>query len=256
MTMIKTLTRKQRELLQREDLILDTARHLLYTYGYLGLTMDKIAESMEYSKGTIYQHFSCKEEVLTHLCIRSLSLMQELITRAAQFNGCSRERITAVMVAYSLFVFLHPTDFDILQMIKTCSMRDKTSPESQQALLKTEIQVHRSITEIVLDAIAQGDLNLRPDILPEEVVFNLWATAYGTLLILSKDVPLIQMGIPEPYSMLRRMANHFLDSLQWQPLSGEIDGEVLYQRLLENLFAPEVAQLSPEVKQRFLSIFG
>ncbi len=30
--------------------------------GYHGLSMDRIAEALEYSKGTIYQHFSCKKK--------------------------------------------------------------------------------------------------------------------------------------------------------------------------------------------------
>ncbi|MDH4361855.1 MAG: TetR/AcrR family transcriptional regulator, partial [Nitrospirota bacterium] len=56
--------RKKREYTQRESLIIDAARKLLLDRGYLDLNMDQIADVTEYSKGTIYQHFSCKEEIL------------------------------------------------------------------------------------------------------------------------------------------------------------------------------------------------
>ncbi len=58
------LSRKQREIRDRELLILDNAAELLYQEGYAGLSMERIAEAIEYSKGTVYQHFKCKEEVL------------------------------------------------------------------------------------------------------------------------------------------------------------------------------------------------
>ena len=59
-----TLTRKQREIREREQLILDVARDMLLTRAYLGVTMDRIAQEIEYSNGTVYQHFSNKEDVL------------------------------------------------------------------------------------------------------------------------------------------------------------------------------------------------
>ena len=61
------LTRKQREFEQREQLILKIAREMLIQQGYLGLRMDHIADRIEYSKGTIYQHFPNKEEIILAL---------------------------------------------------------------------------------------------------------------------------------------------------------------------------------------------
>ena len=40
---------------------------MLLERGYLGLTMDRIAKATEYSKGTIYHHFSSKEVLLEAL---------------------------------------------------------------------------------------------------------------------------------------------------------------------------------------------
>ena len=51
--------------------MLETARRLLLEIGYNGLTMERIAEAAEYSKGTIYNHFPCKEEIIAELAARS-----------------------------------------------------------------------------------------------------------------------------------------------------------------------------------------
>ena len=67
-----TLTRKQREIREREQLLLRVARKMLIEQGYSGLSMDQLAEATEYSKGTVYQHFSTKEDLVTALAIESM----------------------------------------------------------------------------------------------------------------------------------------------------------------------------------------
>ena len=55
---MSTSARKEREFAQRQELFLETTRQMLLNIGYLNVTMDRIAQETEYSKGTIYQHFS------------------------------------------------------------------------------------------------------------------------------------------------------------------------------------------------------
>ena len=61
---MESLTPKKREILERENRILEVARPIVVREGYHGLNMDRIAEKLKYSKGTIYNHFSCKEEIM------------------------------------------------------------------------------------------------------------------------------------------------------------------------------------------------
>ena len=114
-----TSTRKQREWQQRENLILDAARDMLLEGGYLGLNMDRIAEAVEYSKGTIYQHFSCKEDVLSAICTQSLEHMTALFEQGATFDGRTRERMVALGEAYDLFVRLYPHHFQSSLILQT-----------------------------------------------------------------------------------------------------------------------------------------
>src|SRR3984885_3865421 len=88
-----TLTRKQREIQGREGRILEVARTMIVEDGYHGLSMDRIAEALEYSKGTIYQHFSCKEDILMALANQAIERRLEMFRRAAAFRGKSRERM-------------------------------------------------------------------------------------------------------------------------------------------------------------------
>ena len=124
-----TLSRKQREIQGREGRILEVARSMIVQDGYHGLSMDRIAEALEYSKGTIYQHFSCKEEILMALVNQSMDRRLDLFRRAAAFRGGSRERMAAIGAACELFFQLYPDHFHIEHTIRITSIKEKTSEQ-------------------------------------------------------------------------------------------------------------------------------
>ena len=74
-------SRKQREIEQRERLILRAELEMLLKEGYLGLRMEQIAAQVEYSKGTVYQHFPNKEEII-------LALANEALECRSSLNAC------------------------------------------------------------------------------------------------------------------------------------------------------------------------
>ena len=78
-----TLTRQQREIQERDALVLDIAQKMRLERGYLGFNMDRVAEATEYSKGTISQHLTCKEDMIAALLLRSISARARRPTRRA-----------------------------------------------------------------------------------------------------------------------------------------------------------------------------
>ena len=112
-----TLSRKQRDLIERGNLLLEIARDLLLKGGYHGLTMAQVALRAGSSKGTVYQHFSCKEEMIITLAAESVEKQRELVERAAMFRGRPRERMLAIGEATELFAQLHADDARIFQIM-------------------------------------------------------------------------------------------------------------------------------------------
>ncbi len=62
---------------ERHNRILDVAGDLFVRYGYDKTTVDDIAHQVGVSKGTIYQHFESKDELLENLIIRELQIYAE-----------------------------------------------------------------------------------------------------------------------------------------------------------------------------------
>ncbi|MHC4391638.1 MAG: TetR/AcrR family transcriptional regulator [Planctomycetota bacterium] len=217
------LTRKQREIRAREQLILNIARSMLVERGYLGLTMDRIAKATEYSKGTIYQHFSCKEEILAALAVESGRKRSQLFERAARFKGRPRERMSAIGEANNLFACLHPHHFQSELVITTHSFREKTPRELQAQLEGCEQRCLAIAMGVVRDAIAQGDLDLPEEGGVETLTFGLWSMCFGAHVIATADIPVERLMASEPMAMLRINAQRFMDGYGWRPLMKDWD---------------------------------
>jgi AcrR family transcriptional regulator len=237
---MEKVARRKRELAQRESLFLDIARRILLKDGYHGLTMARIAETAEYSKGTIYQHFACKEEVIMALVTRGLERRIGMMERAAAFNGNPRERVVALGEATELFVRLYPDDLRIYFLSNTEAIAQKAS---EQFVWNLRRCAHRSfglVTGIVRDAIAQGDLVLPDGITPEHVAFALRALTDGAYSTTMGWVPARELGIPQPIEAVKSVSLVLCDGYGWRPLSTEWDYAATRRRVWEEVFPGEV----------------
>ena len=88
-----------------KDLILDAADRLLNQFGYKKMTMDSLAQEVGIGKGTVYLHFSSKEElVLAHIdriVYRLLAKLQMIAHR----DGSASERLREMLLTRVLFRF-------------------------------------------------------------------------------------------------------------------------------------------------------
>lgn len=237
-----TSERKKREYAQREMLIIDTARHLLLEVGYIELNMDRIAEITEYSKGTIYQHFSCKEEILVAMLIQSAQKCGTFLLRGSQFQGTPRERVAAMALGYDLFIQLNPDHFKSKLLLQNESIRAKASPVFQKNLEKSEQDNIGIVSGVLRDAVKEGHVQLRKGVTIEEVTFGLWTGAYGAFVLMFSEVNLEALGISDPRKAVWENIHALLDGFGWHPFFHELDWEETRNRILKEIFPQEVHQ--------------
>ena len=79
---MKKLTFKQRMMLERESLIIETVNHLLATKGYDAMTVDEIADTVGIAKASLYRHFPSKEALgmaaLVDIMNKALEIINQL----------------------------------------------------------------------------------------------------------------------------------------------------------------------------------
>ena len=237
-----TSERKKREYAQRETLIIDTARHLLLEIGYIELNMDRIAELTEYSKGTIYQHFSCKEEILVAMLIQSAQKCGMFLLRGSRFQGTPRERVAAMALGYDLFIRLNPDHFKSKLLLLNASIRGKASPAWQKNLERAEQENIGIVFEVLRDAVKEGHLQLRKGVTIEEVTFGLWTGAFGAYVLMFSEVNLFALGILDPRKAVWENIHALLDGFGWHPFFHELDWEEIRNRILKEIFPQECHQ--------------
>jgi AcrR family transcriptional regulator len=238
-----TITRKQREIREREQLLLNVARKMLIEQGYAGLSMDQLAEETEYSKGTIYQHFSTKEDLVTALAIESMERRVELFLRAEQFVGRSREKMLAIGVADEIFARLETHHYRSEFIIKLANLQDRASTQRRESLDRLESVCFGSVVRIVQSGIDSGELPHGID--PRELVYSVFTMALGTHMTALNYCPMLkEFEIHDPIKVLINGIHILLDGFQWKPLRNEWSYDVTYQRICSEIFADECNSLN------------
>ena len=238
---IATLSPKQREIIERDTLILEVARDMLLERGYFGLTMDRLAEASNCPKGTMYQRFGCKEDIILALAMQSLEHRSAMMARAGAFEGKTRERVLAFGEAVALFARLHPDESRILH-IATGPIREKASMERVMALREKEHEMVGMLHSLLQEAVAKGELVLdREGATIEEMAFGIWALVEGSFTLIESGVPENTLGIRDPFTRMFRAFNVLADGYGWHPLFHERDWEDLLARVRRTIF-PEEAQ--------------
>ena len=236
---MSTQSRKQREIQERQARILEISRPMLIQEGYHGLSMDRVAEALEYSKGTIYNHFSCKEEIIIALAIQTTEKRTAMFERASAFRATSRQRIQAVGTAAELFVRLFPDHFKLEQIIRSSSIWEKTSEERRRVMQSCESRCMGIVGGVVRDAISHGDLALPNGSTVEDLVFGLWSISFGAFSIITTSDQLVELGIQDPFDAFWQNVSRMLDGYGWQPLSEEHDLEETLRRIQNEVFPDE-----------------
>lgn len=214
-----TKERRQREVAEREELFLDAALARIQEDGLLGLQMSRIAEKAEYAVGTLYLHFSSKEDLLLALVTRAAQDYLDLLIKAANWNGSSRERMLAIAIADIVFHRRHPDHFRISQY-SLCEVAWSTASElRRKAFNKANLPSLGIVGSIVEDARHSGDLQ-STDQSVQELAVGVWALCSGYGNFAHAEGLLEMFSVSNPHVLMCQQLQTLLDGYGWKPLAG------------------------------------
>ncbi len=199
--------RKAVELNKRDELILSVAHGLLVKHGLSGFSMQNIADECGYSKGTIYQHYTCKEDLVLILVTtigKSLVGMIEL----AISNGTSlRHKVALVSAAVFIHGERHPEMMALAAKIRSPEFVAKLSERSQTQLSRN----NETIFKGVLTIFSQGSGFDSQKIM--DALFGWWTMLWGVQDVLINDTEISEVGFPNPIQSFFRSINIYLNGL-------------------------------------------
>ncbi|GHO77144.1 hypothetical protein KSD_49150 [Ktedonobacter sp. SOSP1-85] len=92
-----TLSLKERQRQQREQLILHASEEILLEKGYHEMCMDEVAARVGIAKGTLYLHFSRKEDLVLALLELQMQAILLNVQEAVSAPGSVRSRLETLL---------------------------------------------------------------------------------------------------------------------------------------------------------------
>lgn len=247
--LMKNITgKRQQAIAEREQELLLLAENIMAEHGFSGLTMDKLVAACNYSKGTVYNHFSSKEDLLCALCIKAMQTELDFFHKALNFKGNAREKLLALCFAYRLHALLHPTLFYCVLTSKTPAVAERASQERLDTQFVLEQQLAEVCNQLFMLAMETGELQRREDAEFAQLSFAAWAMAFGsTALMLAASTAQLVQALEEEKTLMFNM-NLMLDGMQWLPLSSDFDYWDSWQRVGVEVFADELSNLKEHTR--------
>jgi len=197
-----TAERKQREKLERHQVILDAAQRLFVEQGVEKLNMRDIAQAVEFSVGTIYLCFKDKNELLFAIQNRAFTRLAE------QFKSVNTilhpaDRLIAINQQYLAFVFEHPELYELLFIMEgpmeAAEARGDANPWTSGHGAFHQVQT------VVQAGMEAGVFRQRD---AESVTLMLWAQMHGLAALYLKK-RLVFFTEPRRQALLQEAMNIF-----------------------------------------------
>lgn len=169
--------RRERERTEIRVKILDAARELFAREGYEHVTMRRIADAIEYSATTIYNHFEDKDDLVKALCEEDFARLLGAL-QAAPRPADPVDAIRQLGRAYCQFGIDYPNHYRFMFM--TADKVEHPEPESPG------FQSFAVLRALVDGALASH--RFRPED-PDTIAQVLWASIHGSVALLISIKP-------------------------------------------------------------------
>jgi AcrR family transcriptional regulator len=167
------LERREREKEEVRRKILDAARDLFAAEGYERVTMRRIAEAIEYSPTTIYNHFEDKDDLVKALCDEDFAALLGAVRPPAPTDDAV-ETIRQIGRGYAAFGLAYPNHYRFMFMTTAKFQQpQELSGGGQQAF------------SLLLSAVTRAVATKRfIDIEPLAAAQVLWSGIHGAVALL------------------------------------------------------------------------
>jgi len=132
-----------------KDAILDATDRLLARYGYRKMTVEDISVEAGIGKGTVYLHFSSKEEVVLSHIDRIVDRLKDRLREIARSDASAAERLRLMLLTRVLF------RFDSIQHY-TQSLNDLLAA-LRPGLLRRRAQYFEAEAQIFAEVLTEGN---------------------------------------------------------------------------------------------------
>jgi AcrR family transcriptional regulator len=188
--------RRIRERLDTRQSILATARELFLLKGFEATTIRNIAEKIEYSPSTIYQHFKDKNEIFYTIHSEAFAELVRYLN-ASEMHKNPMDQLIALGQIYIQFALENPELYDLMFIMEAPIdflnyLEDTNWIEGKMAF--------DYLKSVIANCIQQG-LIKETDL--ESLSYLIWSTVHGLVTISIRKRGL-KIGLSDPDTIIQR----------------------------------------------------
>jgi AcrR family transcriptional regulator len=193
------MMRRERDQERRRLAILDAAERLFFAKG-IHATMEEIAAEAGVAKGTLYLHFTCKEDLYLIVFARGLDLLRERFIAVASAAAGVVEKVESIGREFVRFHDEHYGYFRLIHDGSPSIIDTQVSSAALYAMHQSSSSLWSSFAEILQEGIDQGIF--RADVTAFEMAIILWTNLSSQLRLFDaiKQTALWQAP-PSPYAI-------------------------------------------------------
>lgn len=135
-----------------KNLIFESAIKIFSESGYRGATMDDIAANAGLAKGTLYYHFTSKEEIFNFIVEEGLKILQNQVIEVQEMNIGPIEKLIKICKIQLTFLYGYTDFFKVV-------MSQLWGNENRQDELRQKIRIYINEIEInIKNAMNNGQI--------------------------------------------------------------------------------------------------
>jgi AcrR family transcriptional regulator len=143
--------RRAREFARREDDILRAALALSNRDDWQTVTIEQIAQKAEIGKGTVYKHFTSKDDIYARLAVNFQGLLLKRV-QAIDASWSALDRLSALV---RVFWEVYRTHGEYQRVVEYCQRPDFQRALSESSRLQLQ-QIEAGFTEAIRGMVEQG----------------------------------------------------------------------------------------------------
>ena len=234
---------KKQQIKQREEDILKAALILIENTGFGSLKMDQLAQQSGCTKGTLYNHFINKEDLLCELGVLYCHEQMRLYQRLDSYAGNSREKVMALFLAYQIFSFSNKGLFSCVLHIQSDAQMERASAQRLAVYREAEMALVMRIVSAIQLGLDQGDIESHHQSNVLQLAFTGWATAFGNIALMMSSQGAFLTQQADREAQLLSATQFMLDGLAWRPLSTDKDYQKSWTEIGNTFFNQELLML-------------
>lgn len=188
--------RKERDFTRREQEILQAALSLFNRDDWQSVTIEEVAQASEIGKGTIYKHFSSKEDIYARL---ALTFNRKLLERLRNIDA-DLDVIGRLRAVIRVFWDTHVTNQEYHRLVQYCEREDfrrNLSDETREEIQQLDQEFHDLVTSLVEQGTREGVFTGTKS--PPMMLFGAQAALFGAIRLVRGGCLEMVQASPEEF---------------------------------------------------------